>query len=119
MNELQFSIEKPPIVTHVTTVSLQLAPNLDDCRRQVCAGPVVPETVRQLGRLAAERTDRVVAMMDFMDALGFRFEARKNTVRCYSNAVEAGEIKRMLLAAGFKDKEFQIVLEYTRGWGML
>ena len=118
MNELQFSTEKPPIVTHLTTVLLQLVANLNDCR-QVFAGPVVPETVRQLGRLAAERAERVAAMMDFMADLGFSFEAGKNKVRCFSNAVEAGEIKRMLLAAGFNDKEFQIVLEYTRGWGML
>jgi hypothetical protein len=118
MQELQHAIEKTPIVTYLTTVSLQLGPDPDDCR-QVSAAPVVPESVRQLGRLAAERAERVAAMMDFMAALSFSFEVEKNAVRCYSNTVEAGEIKRMLLKEGFKDREFQIVLEYTRGWGML
>lgn len=118
MHELHSSIEKPPIVTHLTRVSLQIAPNWGDYR-QVFAGPVGPETVRQLGRIAADRAERVAAMMDLMAALNFDFEAGKNSICCYSNTVEAGEIKRMLLAAGFKDKEFQIVLEYTRGWGML
>ena len=77
MQELQFNTEKSPIVTHLTTVLLKLAPNPDDCR-QVFAGTVVPETVRQLGRLAAERTERVAAMMDFMAALNFSFEVEKN-----------------------------------------
>jgi hypothetical protein len=58
-------------------------------------------------------------MMELLADHGFIFRAGKNAVYCYSNKVEAGEAKRLLFSAGFRDREFQIQLEYTRGWGML
>lgn len=112
------STENPPVVTHLTRVSLDLAPNPGDYEG-ACQGAIGPETVRKIGQLAKSRAERVAAMMEFMAGLGFSFEAGRNSIRCYSNEVEAGDIKRMLLAAGFRDRDFQIVLEYTRGWGML
>jgi hypothetical protein len=36
-----------------------------------------------------------------------------------STEVEAGAVKRQLLARGFRDREFRVVLEYVRQWGML
>lgn len=110
---------RTPVVNHLTQVRLRLTPDeayWDSVRRKV---KVDPQAVRQAGRVMAERADRVAAMMDIMAARGFIFEAEKMAVYCYSNKVEAYEVKRDLLAAGFKDPEFQIVLEYTRGWGML
>lgn len=111
-------LQESPVVTHLTRVSLTLAADPDCCRTMLMGG-VDPATVRALGRLAAERAERVAAMMDLMAKWGFTFKAGKNVVYCYSNTIEAGEIKKVLLAEGFKDREFQIVLEYTRGWGML
>lgn len=110
---------KPPVVTHLTQVRLRLAPDeayWDTVHRKV---RVDPDAVRQAGRVMVERANRVAAMMDVMAARGFTFEADKMVIYCYSSRVEAYEIKRDLIAAGFKDPEFQIVLEYTRGWGML
>ena len=36
-----------------------------------------------------------------------------------STDVEAGAVKRHLLARGFRDREFRVVLEYVRQWGVL
>lgn len=110
---------RPPIATHLTQVKLRLAPDesyWENVRRGV---KVDAAAVRQAGQLMAERANRVAAMMDVMAARGFVFEADRMVINCYSGKVEAYEIKQDLIAAGFKDPEFQIVLEYTRGWGML
>jgi hypothetical protein len=78
-----------------------------------------PAAVRERGRHLAEHHARVASMMEFLEGHGFHFRTAKNAVHGPSTEVEAGEAKRLLLAAGFLDREFQIVLEYTRGWGML
>lgn len=75
--------------------------------------------VREAGARIAEHHARVAAMMELLDRHGFQFRAAKNAVHGTSAVVEAHEAKALLLAAGFHDREFQIVLEYTRGWGML
>lgn len=111
--------EKTPVVTHLTRVGLTIAPDPEVFAPLYQAGIPTADMVRELGKAMAERAERVAAMMDLMAARGFVFESAKQTIFGYSNQVEAFEIKRDLIAAGFKDREFQIVLEYTRGWGML
>jgi hypothetical protein len=108
------------IVTHLTQVRLSLIPDSDPLAPQ--AGqtePLRPERVRDAGARIAEHHLRVATMMALLERHGFHCRAGKNAVLCSSSEVEAGEAKRLLLAAGFQDREFQIVLEYARGWGML
>jgi hypothetical protein len=119
MNQQYTTDQNPPIVTHLTKVALNLAPDQDDIDRLLASEPLDAAKVRAVGHLAAARAERVAAMMDLLSGLGFNFLLEKQLIACYSNELEAGEIKRTLIAAGFRDREFQIVLEYTRGWGML
>jgi hypothetical protein len=109
-----------PIVTHVTQITVSLLPD-DGTASQAVAGSetVTPAMVKQLGKDVAERYSRVASMMELLASHGFSFRRSNKAVHCFSSEVEAGEAKRLLLAAGFNDREFQIVLEYTRGWGML
>ena len=58
-------------------------------------------------------------MVNFLEKLGFRISTGKACIVADSTDIEAGDAKRRLIAAGFHDREFQIVLEYTRKWGML
>lgn|GEM_PF-820612 len=109
----------PPVVTHLTRVKLWLAPDESYWENVGRGVKVDAAAVREAGRLMTKRANRVAAMMDVMASKGFIFEADKMAIYCYSTTVEAYEIKRDLIAAGFKDPEFQILLEYTRGWGML
>lgn len=108
-----------PVVTHLTQVKLRL--ELDKSYwGNVCKDiEAAPAAIRRVGQAMAGRAERVAAMMELMAANGFVFKIDKTAVYCYSSEVEAYEIKRDLLAAGFKDFEFQIILEYTRGWGMM
>jgi hypothetical protein len=110
----------PPIVTYLTRVKISLVPDKDILAEQAAGKELVsPELVRQAGSGIADHYMRSAAMMELLAKHGFIFRVRKDAVYCYSNDVEAGEVKRLLLSAGFRDKEFQIHLEYTRGWGML
>jgi len=109
-----------PIVTHVTQVTISLLPDehiLTDS--STGSGPVTPHMVSQAGKQITEHFMRVTRMMELLAGHGFSFRGGQKAVHGYSSKVEAGEAKRLLLEAGFKDREFQIVLEYTRGWGML
>lgn len=109
-----------PIVTHLTQIVLHLTLNREDIEEANCwQGNIGPGEIRRLGEIMARRTERVAAMVELLASYGFTFEVKKSVVHAYSNQVEAFEAKRSLLEAGFKDREFQIVLEYTRGWGML
>ena len=110
----------PPIVTHVTQVTISLWPD-NNVVSQTAAGnePVTPALVKQSGKDIAAYFTRVASMMELLAGHGFSFSQSNRAVHCFSTEVEAGEAKRLLLDAGFKDREFQIVLEYTRGWGML
>jgi hypothetical protein len=110
----------PPVVTHLTRVSIRLTPDEDILMKQGADDKTVtPELVRQTGLHIADHHKRVAEMMEFLARHGFSFKVNKKAIYCYSSEVEAGVIKRLLLAEGFKDREFQIHLEYTRGWGML
>jgi hypothetical protein len=112
--------QKQPIVTYLTQIVFHLTLNKEDIEQAaIWQGTIGSNHVRRLGELMIKRTERVAAMMDVLFALGFEFEVKKNVVYANSDQVEAFEAKRSLLEAGFKDREFQIILEYTRGWGML
>ena len=109
-----------PIVTHVTQVTISLLPDehiLTDF--STGSGPVTPQIVSQAGKQITEHFMRVTSMMELLAGHGFSFRRSQKAVHGYSSEMEAGEAKRLLLEAGFKDREFQIILEYTRGWGML
>ncbi|HEY3594261.1 MAG TPA: hypothetical protein VGL13_10305 [Polyangiaceae bacterium] len=104
------------IVTHVTEVRL-LLPLRGALRvEQEALGP---PSLPVAGIRVAEQYPRVAAMMEVLERHGFTFRAGKRSIVATSAEVEAFEAKRMLLDAGFADREFQIILEYTRGWGML
>lgn len=110
---------KPPVVTHLTQVRLRLDIN-ESCLEGIRQGEIVDSSIiREAGLRFAERFERVAAMIDFLKEHGFVCRTGKRVVCCFSNEIEAYEIKRALIDAGFNDPEFQIVLEYTRGWGML
>jgi len=113
------ALQKTPIVTYVTRVGLRLELDPDELNAVMTAGTVGPELVRQLGIKMARRMERVASIMELLTTKGFIFEMDKQVVYACSDKVEAQEIKRYMLEAGFKDREFQLVLEYTRGWGML
>ena len=51
--------------------------------------------------------------------LGFERRPGRGGEAFGSTRVEAGAAKRHLLARGFDDREFRIVLEYVRQWGVL
>jgi hypothetical protein len=110
---------KTPIVTYITEVKIFLSPEDSILNTVACKEPITPMIVRQAGEQTCEHYKRVAAMMELLSGNGFNFVAKEGAVYCYSNEVEAGAAKQLLLAAGFRDREFQIVLEYTRGWGML
>ncbi len=112
--------EAPPIVTHLTRVKLSLEPDSDPLAEAASGKSLITAAmVDHAGRQVAERYARVIAMMELLAVHGFVFRTREKAVFCYSSEVEAGVAKRLLLTAGFRDREFQIHLEYDRGWGML
>jgi hypothetical protein len=108
-----------PIVTHVTQVTISLEPDDLLTDPAISSGPFTPAMMRQTSKQISDHYTRVITMMELLKSHGFSFRADKQAIHCFSTEVEAGEAKRLLLAAGFKDREFQIVLDYTRGWGML
>jgi hypothetical protein len=110
--------EKTAVVTHITRVALSLVPEAQVLEVLYSQLPT-PAAVRAVGKMMADRTERVAEMMELLEKQGFSFERDKQTIFAYSNTVEAYEVKRDLIRAGFADREFQIYLEYTRGWGML
>ena len=109
-----------PIVTHLTRVKLALEPDSDLLAAAAEGESLISAAlVGEAGGQIADRYARVIAMMELLAVHGFIFRTKKKAVFCYSAEVEAGEVKRLLLSAGFRDREFQIHLEYDRGWGML
>jgi hypothetical protein len=108
------------IVTHVTEVSISLVPDEETLKgRRAKDEALSPAAVFDTGTRLAEHYARVATMIELLERHGFVLRAGKGAVICTSTEMEAGEAKRLLLGAGFADREFQIVLEYTRGWGML
>ncbi len=65
------------------------------------------------------RAPRTPAIADALAGLGFSVRRRGRRVFAESSEMEAQEAKRRLAALGFSDREFSIVLEYVRRWGIL
>ena len=106
-------------VNHVTRVMLHL---LDDPIPYDIinnASHLTSDTVRQFSSHLQTHLERVAAMMELLTGKGFVLLPGKNCIFADSEIVEAQEIKRYLLENGFRDREFQIRLEYTRKWGMM
>lgn len=104
------------MVDHLTRVRIPLLdgdPPLDPDAAPTAAA------VRAAGERARAHAERVARMIEALAERGFTFRAERGRVVAESAAVEAGEAKRHLLALGFRDREFQIVLEYARRWGIL
>ncbi|WP_242344271.1 hypothetical protein [Anaeromyxobacter terrae] len=62
---------------------------------------------------------RAGALADALAARGFSVRRERARIVAESVTVEAGDAKRQLLALGFRDREFQVFLEYVRQWGVL
>lgn len=107
------------VVNHLTRVVLQLRPDPDCYEAVNRTGNITPETVKEFSRVLANRAERVAAMMDDLQAAGFTFTAKDDVIYADSKEVEAFEVKEYLRGKGFKDREFQIILEYARKWDML
>ncbi len=107
-------------MTHLTQVTISLHP--EDhlfTSPEKNNEPITTDMIRQMAGQTADHMARVISMMELLTAHGFIFHADKKAIHGFSRKIEAGEAKQLLLSAGFSDREFQIVLEYTRGWGML
>ncbi len=62
---------------------------------------------------------RVHELAAALGGLGFERRPAPGGESFASTEVEAGAVKRHLLARGFRDREFRVVLEYVRQWGVL
>lgn len=106
-------------VNHKTRVILHL---LDDPVQYDIisqAEPLTPNAVRQFSINLQTHLERVAAMMELLVKKDFVLILDKSCIYADSETVEAQEAKRYLLENGFRDREFQISLEYTRKWGMM
>ena len=107
------------VVNHLTRVVLHLRPDPDCYQTVNKAKQVTPQLVKDFSQVLAHRAERVAAMMDALQTLGFEFIAKEDVIYADSKQVEAFEVKEFLISKGFKDREFQIILEYARKWDML
>jgi len=65
------------------------------------------------------RAARVASMGETLQGAGFTLREERRRLLAESSTVEAAAAKALLRRAGFRDPEFQIVLEYARAWGIL
>jgi hypothetical protein len=105
-----------PIVNHVTLIRIGLHANLPIDLSTLAEGP---HRLREAGVLAKAHYDKLAAMMEALAELEFVFSTDKNYLYGKSETIGAREAKEYLLAKGFQDQDFQIHLEYSRGWGMM
>jgi hypothetical protein len=73
-------------------------------------------TVSPAGELAEPRVNELAGALQ---AIGFRVHRKRQHVSFSSGTVEAQAAKAYLRGHGFRDPEFQIVLEYSRLWGIM
>ena len=106
-------------VNHVTRVILHLLDDPVPYEIISQAEPLTPNAVRQFSSHLQTRLERVAVMMELLVKRGFVLIQDKDCIYADSETVEAQEAKRYLLERGFRDREFQISLEYTRKWGMM
>jgi hypothetical protein len=62
---------------------------------------------------------RLADMASALEAIGFTVHCGGRSVSFSSDRVEAQTAKAYLRAHGFRDRDFGIVLEYARQWGIL
>ena len=78
--------------------------------------------VDHLTTVAAERDlaeGRASALGAVLADLGFKQHGRGRRAVWMSTTVEAGAAKAHLRDRGFADREFRVVLEYVRRWGIM
>ena len=78
--------------------------------------------VDHLTTITAERSldeGRAFALDAALMVLGFERHQRGGRTMWTSTAVEAGAAKVHLRQRGFRDREFRVVLEYVRQWGIM
>jgi superfamily II DNA/RNA helicase len=108
-----------PMVNHLTRIILKLVEDPVPYDIVAAAEPLTPDSVRQFGRQLEGRAERVAAMMEALAERGFTFKFEKDRIFADSSAMEAQEAKKYLIARGFQDREFQVMLEYARKWGVM
>jgi hypothetical protein len=62
---------------------------------------------------------RAAALGRALAQLGFTVRAGRGRLVGESSEVEAQDAKRRLRALGFADREYRVILEYVRRWGVL
>jgi hypothetical protein len=76
--------------------------------------------VDHLTRITVDlREPRAEAIARTLAERGFSVRRERRRLVADSTVVEAQDAKRALLARGFRDREFQVQLEYVRQWGVL
>ena len=76
--------------------------------------------VDHLTRITVDlREPRAEAIARTLAEQGFSVRRERRRLVADSTVVEAQDAKRALLARGFRDREFQVQLEYVRQWGIL
>jgi len=76
--------------------------------------------VDHLTRITVDlREPRAEAIARTLAEQGFSVRRERRRLVADSTVVEAQDAKRALLARGFRDREFQVQLEYVRQWGVL
>ncbi len=64
-------------------------------------------------------TPRGLQLARVLERVGFVLRVHRRRIVAESPAVGAQEVKALLRAAGFQDREYQVFLEYVRQWGTL
>lgn len=107
-----------PVVHHKTSIILK--PHLDKSLLfAIHATPMMAEQFRACGGSQMGKAQRIAAMIDLLAAIGFDFRIENQSVFAESTEVEAQAAENYLVANGFDYSEFQVILEYTRIWGMM
>jgi hypothetical protein len=109
-------VAKRPIISHHTYIIVNLN---NQGPEKLNSNDVTIDQLRRAGELTKVHYDKVAAIMEALAAIGFQFLAVNGRVYAVSDTVGAREAKEYLLKKDFKDTDFQIHLEYTRGWGMM
>ena len=63
--------------------------------------------------------ERAADVIRALAAWGFSLRRDGDRLVAESDRVEAQDAKRYLRSLGFRDREYQVFLEYVRAWGVL
>jgi hypothetical protein len=107
---------KRPIINHRTCIIVNLTGQGSEGWKD---SEVTIDQIRKAGEWIKIHYDKVAAMMEALTAIGFQFSAVNGRVYAVSDTVGAREVKEYLLKQGYQNTDFQIHLEYARGWGMM